>query len=339
MSTALIVHRCGPGTTVQDMGHRGWLDEGLSPGGAADLLALHEGAALLRQPPESAALELAGAGGIFEVTADTRIALTGAPMAATVEGEALAWNASHRLYRGQRLSLGAARAGNYGYLHLAGGIATPPFLGARATHLVAHIGAPVAEGAELPLGRDPGGPVGRAIDPAPRLGGGTLRIIPSVQTDRFDTDTLARLETTEFTRDARGNRMGVRMGFDGPPFAAEGQRSLLSEMVVPGDIQVTGDGTPYILLGECQTTGGYPRIGTVIPPDLPMVAQARAGEAMRFRFISRTEALAAYRAFHAHLVGLPGATRPLLRDPHDIPDLLAYQLIGGVTAGDEEDET
>ncbi len=68
MSRALIVHRAGPGTSVQDRGRTGYLDEGLSAGGAADLMALHEGAALLGQSPDCAALELAGQGGIFEVT-------------------------------------------------------------------------------------------------------------------------------------------------------------------------------------------------------------------------------------------------------------------------------
>lgn len=336
MTRALIVLRCGPGTTVQDLGRFGYLDAGMSPGGAADELALHEGAALLGQSPDLAALELASLGGIFEAPCDIRIALTGAPMLATVGGEPITWNTSHIVHRGQRLSLGNATRGNYSYLHLGGGIATEPFLGSRSTHLVSHIGKPVAEGARLPIGNDPGGDTGLTLDVEDRFTGGTIRIIPSVQTDRFDAATLERLETTTFSRDARGNRMGARMAFDGAPFAAEGQLNILSEMVVPGDIQVTGDGTPFVLLGECQTTGGYPRIGTVIPPDIPLVAQARAGDPLHFRFITRPQALAAYRAYRALLDGLPKAPRPLIRNPHDIPDLLSYQLIGGVTAGDEE---
>ena len=64
---------------------------------------------------------------------------------------------------------------------------------------------------------------------------------------------------------ARVDRMGVRMDFDGEGFATEEQLSIVSEVVVPGDIQVSGDGAPYVLMFECQTTGGYPRIGSVLP--------------------------------------------------------------------------
>ncbi|MCG6904665.1 MAG: urea amidolyase [Rhodobacter sp.] len=334
MTRALIVLRAGPGVTVQDRGRPGFLDHGLSVGGAADMLALAEGAALLGQSPDHAAIELAGMGGIFQARGNLRIALTGAPMPASVEGERIAWNASHPLYDGQKLTLGTALTGNYGYLHVGGGIATPAFLGSRSAHLQAHIGAPPGDAAVLPVGDDPGTETGLALDPADRFSGGTIRIVPSVQTSRFDAETLARLQATTFTRDPRGNRMGARMAFDGAPFTAEGQLNILSEMVVPGDIQITGDGTPFVLLGECQTTGGYPRIGTVIPPDIPRIAQARAGDPIRFQFIARDAALAIHRNARAHVETL--APRPLVRNPHDIRDLLSYQLIGGMITGEEE---
>ncbi len=339
MSRALAIHQAGPGISVQDLGRPGYLDQGVSVGGAADGLALAEGAALLGQPAGFAAVEMAGMGGVFEAEGwPMRIALTGAPMQAAIEGEPAAWNASHLLHRGQRIAIGAARAGSYGYLHVAGGIATEPVLGSRSAHLTAGLGAVLQAGDRLPIGLDTG-TTGTAmtLDIADRFQGGTVRIVPSVQTSRFAEADLARFEATAFSRDVRGNRMGVRMTFDGPPFAARDQLSILSEIIVPGDIQATGDGTPFVLLYECQTTGGYPRIGTVLPPDLGIVAQARPGDPIRFRFVTRDEALAVHRAAHAHLATLPRAIRPLIRDPHDIPDLLSYQLIGGVTAGDAEE--
>jgi allophanate hydrolase len=89
------------------------------------------------------------------------------------------------------------------------------------------------------------------------------------------------------------------------------------------------------LLAECQTTGGYPRIGTVIPADLPQVAQTPAGTALRFRFVTLDEALMAERAYRRHLAELPWNRFPLIRDPRDISDLLSYTLISGVTAGED----
>ena len=91
---------------------------------------------------------------------------------------------------------------------------------------------------------------------------------------------------------------------------------------------MTGDGTPYVLLADCQTMGGYPRIGTVLPTDLPSVAQARAGEELRFRFVTVDEAEAAWQGDNELLASLKLARIPQSRDPRDVTDLLTYDLIG-----------
>lgn len=335
--TALLIHRAGPSVTVQDLGRPGMLVQGLSRGGAADPVALAEGAALLGQPPNLAALEMAGLGGAFGVEAPARIALTGAPMRADIDGKAVLWNGSHTLAPGQVLTIGACDKGAYGYLHLGGGIATAQVLGARAAHLVAGIGAPLQAGDRLPVGPDRGGPTGLVLAVEDRFSGGTVRIVESAQTSLFPAPERQRFEETAFTRDARANRMGVRLTMEGAGFAAEGQLSILSEIIVPGDIQVTGDGTPFVLLPECQTTGGYPRIGTVIPCDLPNVAQAGPGARLRFRFVTVDEALAALGRHRDMLSALPRAPRPAVRDPRDMPDLLSYGLIDGMISAYQQE--
>ncbi|SIS78542.1 allophanate hydrolase [Roseivivax lentus] len=334
MSRSLIVHRAGPGLSVQDMGRSGYLAFGLSRGGAADRLALEEGAALLAQPVLPA-LEMAGMGAEFEASEDMRIALTGAPMRASIDGARVVWNASHLLPAGARLSIGAVERGSYGYLSVGGGLACEERLGAQSAHLAAGLGAALEPGDVLPVGPDKGERVGMTFDPEARFEGGAVRIVASLQTDFFAPEERARFEATRFTRDARGNRMGVRMMPDGKGFESEAGLSVLSEIIVPGDIQVTGDGTPFVLLAESQTTGGYPRIGSVLPADLPRVAQAQAGATITFSFVDLDTAHEIERREATRRKGLRGATRPLVRSPHDIPDLLSYQLISGVTAGDD----
>ncbi len=336
MRRALLIRRAGPGMTVQDRGRPGYLVEGLSRGGAADPLALSEGAALLRQSPELAAIEMAGAGGDFLAEEDIRIALTGAEMRATLDGAPLVWNASHLVPAGSVLSIGAARSGTYGYLHIGGGVAGSKRMGSRAAHLSAGLGAPLAAGDRIRAGDDPAAEVGRGLTPLPRFGGGPVRVLPSLQTDLFPQEVLERFQQTDFHRDHRGNRMGMRMNSDGPGFLVEGALSVLSEVIVPGDIQITGDGVPFVLMAECQTTGGYPRIGTVLPCDLPRVAQALPGAVLRFRFITLEEAMRAETRARAEEAGLRKQVKPLIRDPRDIPDLLSYQLISGMIAGDED---
>lgn len=332
----LHIHSIGPGVTVQDRGRPGHIASGLSRGGAADDMALTEGAALLRQPGNLAALEMAGFGGSFSADAPLRIALTGAVMRATIDGNRVAWNASHALPAGAKLVIGGAEIGVYGYLSIGGGIDIPPILGARATHLAAGIGAVLERGQTLPIGADAGGPVGMCLAVADRLRGGTARMLASLQTSLFTAETLERFSATRFHRDARANRQGVRLVADGGGFGLATGQSILSEIITPGDIQIPGDGAPYVLLPEAQTTGGYPRIGTVIPADLPLVAQTPAGATLRFAFVTLADALDIQRKDLQARAGLAGKCKPRLRDPASIADLLGYQLISGMVTGSED---
>ena len=329
--TTLTIQRAGPGITVQDLGRPGFIAQGLSRGGAADRTALFEGAALLSQPV-TAALELPPVPLTLTADAPCRIALTGAPMRAARGDEPLAWAASHQLTPEDRLTL-SPQGGGFAYVSFGGGIATAPLMGSRAAHLTAGIGAPLQDGDTLPLGDDTGKVTNRTLDPDPRGTDRPLRLLPSAHTQLFDADTLARFTDTAFTRDTRGNRQGIRLRHDGAPFATDGQLSLLSEIARPGDIQMTGEGTPYILGPECQTTGGYPRIGAIIPADLSRAMQAAPGTTLRFAFVDRADA--PFETGDALLARLAKRVRPLTRDPRDM-DLSRYQLISGMTTGESE---
>lgn len=335
--TTLSIIRADGILTVQDMGRPGHLAQGLSRGGAMDRRALLEAAALLGARAPLAAIEMAGAGGRFSVDAPTRIALTGAPMSATLDGEALRWNATHLVQPGQLLQIGGARAGVYGYLTPAGGIATEPWLESRATHLSIGIGTTLAAGDALPCGDDPAPErPAHGLAPDSRFEGGTIRVIDGPHTALFDADVLEAFYATAFTRGPRGNRQGVQLAAEAR-FTTDLARGLASDLIGPGDVQMTGDGVPYVLMAECQTVGGYPRIGTVHPADLPIVAQAAPGAILRPRRMPFDEALAAVRSEEAELRDLAGRCAPLVRDPATIHDLLSYQLVSGATAGDDLD--
>ena len=331
----LKVHQVGPGVAVQDQGRSGYLAKGLTRGGAADLRAIHEGAALLRQPATLAVLEMVGTGGTFEATGDLRIALTGAAMTATIDGDSVAWNASHALPKGVTLTIGPTRDGTYGYLHVGGGIETDPLLGSRATHQSCGLGELVASDQFLPIGADKGPDTGMTLPRDARFGGGIVRIVPSMQTEDFDPAIRERFARTSFRRDPRANRQGVRMDSDGEGFSNPKALSIVSEVIVPGDIQITGDGTPFVLLAECQTTGGYPRIGTVLACDLPCVVQAPAGAELQFEFVALSDGAAIQRRANEEWKKLPGLATPLVRDPATMQDLLSYQLVGGAISASE----
>jgi allophanate hydrolase len=336
MTAMLTILQAGPALSLQDLGRTGFLAQGLTKGGASDPTALFEGAALLRQPASSAVIEMAGTGGSFRADIDIRIAMTGATMAANIDGEALAWNASHTLPAGATLTIGGAQNGSYGYLHVGGGFATDVQMGSRASHLSAGLGKALKGGDMLRVGKDSSKETGMTVPAHARFGGGVVRVVASMQTDAFAPETRERFAQTPFKRDSRANRMGVRMDHAGAGFSTDGQLSIVSEVIVPGDIQITGDGAPFVLMCECQTTGGYPRIGTVIPCDLPRVAQAQTGAAIRFEFVEMDQAVALQLRYLKDLKTLASSVTPLVRDPANIRDLLSYQLVGGVVSADAD---
>lgn len=329
MSAHLTLTQAGPALSLQDQGRAGYRAQGLTIGGAVDRTALFEGAALLGQPATHAAIEMAGSGGSFTSDADIRIALTGAVMAANIDGEVVLWGASHLLPAGATLTIGGARNGSYGYLHVGGGFATAPVMGSRSSHLAGGIGQLLNSGDRLPVGTDKGREILMTLPKPDRFGGGRIRVVASMQTASFDPETINRFTNTTFQRDARANRMGVRMDLEGEGFSTGAQLSIVSEVVVPGDIQIAGDGAPYVLMYECQTTGGYPRIGTVLPCDLPRVAQAQTGAELTFEYVDMEEAARLQTRYLAALKTLPSLRKPLVRDPALIRDLLSYQLVGG----------
>lgn len=336
MTVALNIIQAGPGLSLQDYGRPGFLANGLSLGGAMDPLALAEGAALMLQPQAQAlAVEMAGVGGVFVAEgASVLIALTGAPMNADIDGQRLAWPGSYLLPKGAVLKIGGAVTGSYGYLSVAG-LDVPCSLGGRSAHFSGGIGARLVAGDVLSCTPAPN-PGGLMLTAQNRFDGGLIRILPSAQTRQFSDAALARFEATEFRKDARASRMGARMAHDGEGFSQAAHLAILSEIIIPGDIQVIGDGAPFVLLPECQTAGGYPRIATVISADLANVAQAATGTPLRFSFVTLEEALAARAAAARHRKSLGNGVKSRVRHPGDIPDLLSYQLVDGAISATDD---
>lgn len=342
MTTTLRILRSGPGVGLQDQGRPGLVHQGLSTGGAADPLALLEARALLRATAPLPAVEMPGTAVAFTADTPLRFALTGAPMRAHMNGRALQWNASHLLPAGSELQIGGAQSGVYGYLSFAAPIlpheSAQMWQGSLSPHFAAGLGAPLGAGQRLTLGPDPFPEAPSLVLPVDsRFDGGTCRVMPGPQSALFDAATIARFQDTLFTRSPRGNRQGVGLDHSGAPFASTAAPGLLSDFIAPGDIQMTGPGLPYVLMCECQTIGGYPRLGTVLPDDLPRIAQCPPGASLRFRCLTETEARDQHRRPEEILRILRTQLSPLLRAPGDIADLLGYQLISGVTSGDDLD--
>lgn len=333
-----VVHidRVGPGVSIQDLGRCGTIGLGLSDGGAADKIALYEAAALLGADEVLPAFELMGSYITLRFERDVVIALTGAEMSARMGERRLASQASHLIPAGECVAIRVEGQGRYGYVTPSCPIQSDALFSSQATHISAGIGTWLQAGDKINLNA----PMcshdhQKTLAPKDRFKGGTVRYITGPQTSLFDAATIERFHQTEFTVTRVANRQGVKLEFMGDPFDCSAAKGLASNFIVAGDIQMTGEGQPYVLLSECQTIGGYPRIGTVISQDIAICAQAPVGSKLRFAPISVEEADKLDPLGPRFLNGLRSHVRSIVRDPHQVVDLLSYQLISGVTAGDD----
>ncbi|HTB48076.1 MAG TPA: biotin-dependent carboxyltransferase family protein [Acetobacteraceae bacterium] len=320
MSAALRAVLPGPYVTIQDAGRRGWRRFGVSVSGAMDWPALALANTLVGNPPDTAALEFAHFGGTWEIAAEScRIAVTGGDFALSADGVALAPWRSHTLRQRQLLTLKGSPDAVWGYLAVAGGFDVTRQLGSCATHLRSGLGGfagcRVAEGDVLPLraAQAPDGPErrmaapdregrpGREARPGPEPGPGReaspVRVVLGPQDDFFTPDTIASFLATPWRVSHRGDRMGTWL--EGPPIAHANGYNLLSDGLVPGCIQVPGSGQPVVLLMDCQTIGGFPKLATIITADLPRFTQCRPGSLVRFAAVDVEAAQAVYRDYRA----------------------------------------
>jgi antagonist of KipI len=303
---ALIVIRSGMLTTVQDLGRWGLQDSGVPVAGPMDAYSHRLANRLVGNTDDAAALEITLLGPELEADADTLCTIAGAHFDVTVNGDAI--DASHPFVvppRG-RARFGARRAGSRATLAVRGGFAVPKILESRATSIISRMGPfggrPLLAGDVLPIGESSMKarvPAGRAL--VMPDGGAQVRIIRGPHDTMFTSDAFDTLVGSRFALTAQSNRMGYRL--EGPALRHAGGADILSDATPIGSLQVPASGQPILLMADRQTTGGYPKIGTVITADLPIAGQLAPGDWIAFTECTRTEAIDALRKQEAALSG------------------------------------
>lgn len=284
----ILVEKPGLRTTVQDRGRIGMASLGVPRSGAADSFSAALANALVGNADDVAVLEttLTGPTLLFEMVAS--VAVTGAAADVSLDGEPVEFGVAVRVSTGQRLSIGTAREGLRSYLAVAGGVDVPPVLGSRSTDTLSGIGpAPLAAGDVLPIGAPPiassdlfvSREVLASVLPA---AGRAVRVVRGP--DATDA-TVNSLCSQAFSVSRHADRVGARL-----TGAIVGGGEVATAGMVGGAIQLPPDGAPVVLLADHAVTGGYPVVAVVVAADLPIVAQARPGAALRFRAVSVGEA-------------------------------------------------
>ena len=305
-----VVTRAGFLTSVQDLGRTGFRQFGVSTSGALDSFALRVANLLVGNDEGAAGLEITLGGLQLRFEDERIVAWCGGEFDVQIGSRALPAGHVAHLQAGDELKFGRAQIGCRCWLAISGGIDVPVVLGSRSTDLRANFGGfegrALRDGDVLLACRRQGHPpslkLRRTSRPATGISSWTaphdwvspasrhpnLRFVRGVDWNRFDDVTIQRFTNHDFSVSPDSDRMGVRL--DGPELKREDETDLISEAVAPGTIQVPPSGKPILLLGDCQTIGGYPKIAHVITVDLGVAAQLRAGDRVRFSEVSLEDA-------------------------------------------------
>ena len=310
--------------TVQDTGRRGHQHEGIPVAGAMDDVALRVANLLVGNEENAAAMECTLVGPTVRFDEHILIALTGGDLGISANGTPLPLWRPICLPAGATMSAASAVRGCRGYIAVAGGFDVPRVLGSRSTYLRAALGGTdghaVRRGDVLPIGtpselsrriatavsnaagRDRVAVAHWAASPALipfYASSSVIRVVEGEHTKLLTAASIEELWNAEFRVGAQSDRMGYRL--EGVSLELSGPKELLSEAVAFGTVQLPPNGNPIILMADRQTTGGYPRIGEVATVDLPLLAQLRPGDRLRFRPIPIEEAQRLYVAREANI--------------------------------------
>jgi biotin-dependent carboxylase-like uncharacterized protein len=338
-SQAIVrVLSAGPGTTLQDAGRHGYLRFGVTAAGPMDSLAHATANRAVGNPAGSTAFEVS-VGGI-EVTAESgplSVAVAGGEFALSLDGRPLPPAVVLNLDDGAVLKIRAGRSGSWCYLAVAGRLIVPKVLDSHATHTRTGFGGvngrAVAAGDHLAIERSGPSKLSPSAIVAPWLDRpvNIIRVVLGPQHDYFADDQIAAFLAGPWTVSAKGDRMAYFL--EGPRLTHARGYNIVSDGIAMGAIQVPGDGRPIVLMADRQSTGGYPKIATIIGPDLGRLAQARPGTAFRFEAVSIGQAVAARRE-EAAVQARGIVVEPLVRTHLSSEFLLGLNLIDGVVGLD-----
>lgn len=290
----------GPLTTVQDSGRFGYMQSGFSPGGCMDTRSMKIANILVGNAPGEGVLEMTMMGAVLSFDCESVIAIAGADMKPTLNGEECPMYTAVAIKKGDELSFSRAESGMRTYLAVAGGFDLPLAMGSMSTNLKCKLGGfqgrKLQKGDEIPLRQSVNiafvgkrkykneVKYGKAI---------TLHAVLGPQDDYFTEKGIETFFKESYTVTDKSDRMGIRL--DGEKIESKNGVDIISDGVTTGSVQIPASGTPIIMMADRQTTGGYAKIATVLSSDLHLIAQAKPGTVIRFERVTAEEAAKLYK--------------------------------------------
>lgn len=330
--THFRVQSVGPLVSFQDAGRSGMMRYGVPNSGPMDRFSHRCASTALGISHSMTAIEISMAGLSLEcVSGEVTMALTGAQCRLSIDDRKFPGWSVVTIRAGETLTVRAGEWGSFAYLTFAGELQCHTWLGSSATYAQSNLGGGllttdqeiVVEQSRVVRDREGPLTVPEFVSPSSQV-----RVVPGPQQRHFSDDAVAVFSTATYRLSNAYDRMGVRL--DGDRLTLNDALSIPSEPVLRGSVQVSGEGVPTVLLADHQTTGGYPKIATLVSADLDRFTQNRAGDSIRFKLVSSEDAIGMAR----ELAVLQSAYLEYLITPRGSLDyrLMHENLIDGVVS-------
>lgn len=288
----------GPLVTFQDIGRPGNMRYGVSASGPMDIVSFEAANAVLGNETKQTAIEISLGGLILQChEGSITLAITGGDFLIEYQGQKISSWTVLTIQKGERLSVRAGKSGSWAYLAFSGKLNVKDWLNSSSTHSTSGFGGGVLKTGQKFTLTDASNQENR-IGPILKPNFYTNDLIHAVlgpQDQYFMNTAIKIFSNSIFKVSDNYDRMGMQL--TGPKLELKSALSIPSEPVVKGSIQVSGDGIPTILLADHQTTGGYPKIATVISSDINRLVQFRSNQSVKFVLINSNEALQKTRKF------------------------------------------
>lgn len=288
----------GPLVTFQDIGRPGNMRYGVSASGPMDIVSFEAANAVLGNETKQTAIEISLGGLILQChEGSITLAITGGDFLIEYQGQKISSWTVLTIQKGERLSVRAGKSGSWAYLAFSGKLNVKDWLNSSSTHSTSGFGGGVLKTGQKFTLTDASNQANR-IGPILKPNFYTNDLIHAVlgpQDQYFMNTAIKIFSNSIFKVSDNYDRMGMQL--TGPKLELKSALSIPSEPVVKGSIQVSGDGIPTILLADHQTTGGYPKIATVISSDINRLVQFRSNQSVKFELINSNEALQITRKF------------------------------------------
>jgi len=288
----------GPLVTFQDIGRPGNMRYGVSASGPMDIVSFEAANAVLGNETKQTAIEISLGGLILQChEGSITLAITGGDFLIEYQGQKISSWTVLTIQKGERLSVRAGKSGSWAYLAFSGKLNVKDWLNSSSTHSTSGFGGGVLKTGQKFTLTDASNQANR-IGPILKPNFNTNDLIHAVlgpQDQYFMNTAIKIFSDSIFKVSDNYDRMGMQL--TGPKLELKSALSIPSEPVVKGSIQVSGDGIPTILLADHQTTGGYPKIATVISSDINRLVQLRSNQNVEFILINSNEALQKTRKF------------------------------------------